>query len=87
MKVSDGEGGKKPTWVRARVFTDLLGLRSCHSNDAPDPLSNGLLGDDDEGPDVNRVLQMAAGEHGATAQFLGSLAQMDKQSASLGERQ
>lgn len=67
-------GRGKQTRVRARAFTDLLGLRSRHGNDAPDPLSNGLLGDDDELPDVNRVLQMAAGEHGATAHFTGSLA-------------
>lgn len=42
------------------MFTDLLGLCSCHSNNAADPLSNGLLRDDDKWPDVPRVLQMAA---------------------------
>lgn len=63
--------------MRARGFTDLLGLRSRHGNDAPDPLSNGLLGDNDKRPDVNRVLQMAAGEHGATAHFAGSFAHRD----------
>lgn len=49
---------------RPHVFTDLLGLGSCHGNDAADPLSDGLLGDDDERPHVSRVLQMSAGKHG-----------------------
>lgn len=42
------------------VRPDLLGLCSCHSNNAADALSDGLLGDDDKRRGVTRVLQMAA---------------------------
>ena len=42
------------------VCPDLLGLCSCHSNNAADALSDGLLWDDDKRSGVTRVLQMAA---------------------------
>lgn len=42
------------------VYADLLGLRSRHSNNAADALSNSLLGDDDKRCSVTRVLQVAA---------------------------
>lgn len=40
------------------MCTDLLGLCSCHSNNAADALSDGLLRDYDKRRGVTRVLQM-----------------------------
>lgn len=66
------------------VFADLLGLCSCHSNNAADTLRNGLLGDDDKRCSMTRVLQMAA-DNRKQQQINNGVAQLWKAAGRRGE--
>lgn len=61
--------GTKCVTECVRLHPDLLGLRSRHSHNAADALSDGLLRDDDKRRGVARVLQMAANNKEATAHY------------------
>lgn len=64
---SEGDGSFR--WSLTQTSrAHLLRLCSRHGNDAADALGDGLLGDDDEGRGVSRVLQVAADKSSSRTQ-------------------